>query len=81
MPKDLREMRILRMEDTLLSGYALLNMGGMYRYIDTLGEIRHYRWPDSSQSQVYQSHNLALSQMIFVGHQIERLFGQQWKWG
>jgi glycosyltransferase involved in cell wall biosynthesis len=74
MPDDLKEMRILRTEDTLLYGYVLLNMKGLYYYIRTVGEIRHYGWPDCSQSQAYQPRNATNSQMQFVENWIQQLF-------
>jgi hypothetical protein len=43
-PEDLKHMRIPRLQDLLLDGYALLNMRNMHYYIETLGEMRHYGW-------------------------------------
>jgi hypothetical protein len=77
MPADLKEMRILRMEDALLYVYVLLNMNGMYDYISTVGEIRHFGWPDSSQTEAYQSYNATSSQMNFVSKWIAKLFAQR----
>jgi glycosyltransferase involved in cell wall biosynthesis len=75
MPQHLRAMRILRMEDTLLSGYFLLHMTRKYQYIRTIGEIRHFGWPDNSQSATYQSWNETSRQCLFVANWTGRLFG------
>jgi glycosyltransferase involved in cell wall biosynthesis len=53
--RDIRETRICRCEDGMLWVAVLLQFKGVYRYIATVGEIRHAGWPDNSASLSYQS--------------------------
>jgi glycosyltransferase involved in cell wall biosynthesis len=76
MPEDLKGMRILRSQDMLLYAYVLLNMRGVYRYIKTIGESRHFGWPDNSQSEYYQPINVTRRQVGFVLNWTEKLFGR-----
>jgi glycosyltransferase involved in cell wall biosynthesis len=76
MPSWLKTKRILRSQDILLYGYVLLNMRGMYQYIKKIGEIRHFGWPDNSQSEYYQSINATRRQVEFVANWTRKLFGR-----
>jgi glycosyltransferase involved in cell wall biosynthesis len=73
---DFRELRILRLEDTLLYGFVLLNMAGSYRYIKTVGEIRRFGWKDNSQSERYQPKEESWRQGSFVKNWTLRVFGK-----
>jgi glycosyltransferase involved in cell wall biosynthesis len=76
MPEELREKRILRTQDVLLYGHVLLQMKGVYRFIPTIGEIRHWGWPDNSQSAAYQPKTDTQVQMDFVSNWTLDNFGR-----
>jgi glycosyltransferase involved in cell wall biosynthesis len=76
MSAKIREMRIMRTEDILLYGHVLLQMKGFYKYIPTVGEIRHYGWGDNSQSQAYGTKAARAAQMQFVANWTARYLGK-----
>jgi glycosyltransferase involved in cell wall biosynthesis len=76
MPPGLREARILRTEDILLYGFALLHMTGKYRYIPTVGEIRHLGWADNSLSTAYQTQEQRKLQRSMVANWTLEVFGK-----
>jgi hypothetical protein len=77
IPEDVRAMRIQRTQDTLLYAYALMNMTRKYRYLPTVGEIRHFGWPDNSQSEAYQSKKETETQVTFVANWTRKLLGRR----
>jgi hypothetical protein len=74
IPSDIRERRVCRCEDRLLSGFVMLHLKGIYRYIRTVGEIRHYGWPDNSMSHAYQSGEKTAEDCDFAWNWTERHF-------
>jgi hypothetical protein len=76
IPLELRDARILRMQDALIYAYVLKTMTGLYRYVPTIGEVRHFGWQDNSQSAAYQSLNATKNNVAFVSLLIEQMFGR-----
>jgi hypothetical protein len=77
IPQDMREKRIQRCEDKLLSGHVMLVLNGTYRYIPTIGEIRHFGWPDNSMTETYQSRNQSDENCQFAWNWTRRHFTDQ----